>query len=34
MTAREAFSSQDEFLVTTQGTECYITVFDKILMCL
>lgn len=24
MTAREGFSSQDELLVTTQGTECYI----------
>lgn len=24
LTAREGFSSQDEFLVTTQGTECYI----------
>ena len=34
MTAREDFSSQDEFLVTTQGIECYIIMFYKVLMCL
>lgn len=32
MTAREAFFIQGEFLDTTQGIECYITMFYKILM--